>query len=42
MMAKKYRDAETGRYITKETAVRNPNTTVSEKDKPKPKTNKKS
>lgn len=32
-MTKKYRDAETGRYVTKDYAKANPKTTVSETDK---------
>ncbi len=37
----KYRDAETGLYITKKQAENNPKTTVKETDKKKPKSNKK-
>jgi hypothetical protein len=38
-MAKKFRDAETGHYVTEEFAKKNPKTTVKETDKkPAPKT----
>jgi hypothetical protein len=35
--APKYRDADSGQYVTKKEADRNPKTTVKETDRPKPK-----